>query len=79
MYKSSKIVMHILATCGDLLASTDSPYTGGYADDTTNIFCWSVRQEDRKYFPIQTYLEHEEAWVSLIAEMISRFREVEED
>ena len=51
----------------------------GFVDDTTNIFSWSVRQKNRKYFPIQTYLEHEEAWVSLIAETIMRFREAEQD
>ena len=51
---------------------------GGYVDDTTHIFSWSVRQKDRKYFPIGAYLEHEDAWISLIAETIRRIREVEQ-
>lgn len=52
---------------------------GGFVDDSTNIFSWSVRQKDRKYFPIQAYLKHEDAWISLMAETIKRIREVEGD
>jgi len=52
---------------------------GGYVDDTNYRFGWSVRQKNRTYFPISSYLEHEDAWISLIAETIKNLREVEEN
>ena len=54
-------------------------FVGGYVDDTTNIFSWSVRQKNRKYFPIRTYLEHEDDWISLITETIKKLRAVENE
>lgn len=50
---------------------------GGYVDDSNYRFGWSVRQKDKKYYPISSYLEHEDAWVALIGETIRRLREVE--
>lgn len=51
---------------------------GGYVDDANYRFGWSVRQKDRTYYPIRSYLEHEDAWITLMAETIRRFREVEQ-
>ncbi|MPN11123.1 hypothetical protein SDC9_158424 [bioreactor metagenome] len=52
---------------------------GGILDDTVSMFSWGVRQRNRKYFSVQTYLGHEEEWIALIKETLDRLREVEEN
>lgn len=50
---------------------------GGYLDDSVSTFSWGVRQKNRKYFNVKTYLEHETEWITLIRETINRLRDAE--
>jgi len=50
---------------------------GGYLDDSVSTFSWGVRQANRKYFNVKTYLKHEDEWITLIRETIDRLRDAE--
>jgi hypothetical protein len=51
---------------------------GGYVDDTTQPFQWSVRKKGKKFYSITDFLKHENDWVSIIAETLEKIRKAEE-